>query len=196
MAVLAGGLRKIYPPEHSELRWKVAENGALITESSMRMEPMAGLFPARNRIISGLSRGVVIIEADEKSGALITARHAGEQGREVFVLPGPVDGPTWGGNHRLLRQGAKFVRNARDVLEDLQELPPLIEGAMPVATSPPPSLTGEALAVWEMLSESRTVDDIADKLGKPVGALTGLLMQLELKGVVKRLPGNIYERGR
>lgn len=194
LAVLAGGLKKIYPPEHSELANEVAANGALITESSMRMEPMAGLFPARNRIISALSRAIVVIEADEKSGALITARHALEQGREVFVIPGPVDGPTWSGNHLLLRQGARFVRNARDVLEDLEALPPLFEKDTAPSVPQRPNLTGPALAIWEFLSESRTIDEIADHLAQPVGSLTGLLMQLELQGIVKRLPGNVYER--
>ena len=108
LAVLAGGLSKIYPPEHADLAKQVQANGALISESAMLMEPMAGMFPARNRIISGLSQAVVVVEAAEKSGALITAEHAAEQGREVFAIPGAVDSPYSGGTLKLLRQGAKL----------------------------------------------------------------------------------------
>jgi DNA processing protein len=126
IAVLAGGLSKIYPPEHAELADAVAASGALITEAAMRMEPMAGMFPARNRIISGLARAVVLVEANEKSGALITARHAAEQGREVYAIPGPVDSPASAGTLKLLRDGAKLIRHARDLLDDLQALAPLI----------------------------------------------------------------------
>src|SRR5262249_57522822 len=106
MAVRAGGLSKISPPEHADLAREVEACGALLSESPMTFEPMAAMFPARNRLISGLSRGVVIVEAAERSGALITARHALEQGREVFALPGPVDSPASAGTHRLLRQVA------------------------------------------------------------------------------------------
>ena len=119
LAVLAGGLAKIYPPEHAELAMQVRASGALVSESPMRMEPMAGMFPARNRIISGMCRAVVVVEAAEKSGALITATHAVEQGREVFAFPGQVDSPHCGGTLKLLRQGAKLARHAGDILEDL-----------------------------------------------------------------------------
>src|SRR6185295_17043882 len=136
IAVLAGGLSKIYPPEHADLAVEVAASGALVTESCMLMEPMATLFPARNRIISGLSRAVVIIEAAEKSGALITARLAIEQGREVFAVPGAVDSPASFGTHQLLRKGAKLVRHADDILEDLQSLPALVEDSSSVPPAP------------------------------------------------------------
>lgn len=191
LAVLAGGLKKIYPPEHAELAEEVVANGALITESCMQMEPMSGLFPARNRIISGLSRAIIVIEASEKSGALITARHALEQGREVFVLPGPVDSSTWSGNNLLLRQGARLVRNARDVLEDLSDLPALIEA--PAATTAP-VLAGLEKAIWDALDEARSIDEIAAAVGQGVSSITGCLMQMELRGVIVRLPGNVYER--
>lgn len=137
LAVLAGGLSKIYPPEHAGLADEVAAAGALVTEAAMRMEPMAGMFPARNRIISGLSRAVVVVEADEQSGALHTARHATDQGREVFAVPCPVDSVASGGCLRLIRDGAKLVRHAGDVLEDLESLPPLVEEP-PAAAGPPP----------------------------------------------------------
>src|SRR5262249_34123688 len=124
IAVLAGGLSRIYPPEHADIAEQVVAAGALISEAPMRMEPMAVMFPARNRIISGLARAVVLVEAAEKSGALITARHAVEQGREVFCVPGPVDSLASGGTLKLLRDGAKLIRHADDLLEDLRGIAP------------------------------------------------------------------------
>ena len=105
IAVLAGGLSKIYPPEHADLADQVMKQGALVTETSMTVEPQPGMFPARNRIISGLSRAIIVVEANAKSGALITATHAGEQGREVFAVPGAVDSPASAGCLELLRKG-------------------------------------------------------------------------------------------
>lgn len=195
LAVLAGGLSKIYPPEHKDLANEVAQSGALITESCMRMEPMATLFPARNRIISGLSRAVVIIEAAEKSGALITARLALEQGREVFAVPGPVDSIASAGTLQLLRKGARLVRHAQDILEDLEELPQLVESkAEPVQTGPPPHLSDVEQKIWDGLAEKRMVDDLTVQLEMPITELTRHLMTLELKKIVRRLPGNWYER--
>ncbi len=201
VAVLAGGLSRIYPPEHGELADEVAASGALLTESAMRMEPMAGMFPARNRIISGLCRAVVLVEANEKSGALITARHAAEQGREVFAVPGPVDNSASAGTLKLLREGAKLIRHARDLLDDLQTLAPLFDPvpdnaaiAPPVAAQAPVGLDGLQMKIWDGLNESRTVDDLARHVELSVAALSGVLMTLELKKVIRRLPGNMYER--
>jgi DNA processing protein len=195
LAVLAGGLSRIYPPEHADLADAAAASGALVTEASMRMEPMAGMFPARNRIISGLCRAVVIVEAADKSGALITARHAAEQGREVFAVPGAVDSPASAGSLHLLRQGAKLVRNADDVLEDLQALPTLdpVESA-DVPDGPPPNLDDAQRRIWDSLAERRTVDDLAFETQLAVGELSRHLMTLELKKIIRRLPGNWYER--
>ena len=120
IAVLAGGLTEIYPPEHADLAARVAEHGALVTETPMMVAPQPGMFPARNRIISGLSRAVIVVEANAKSGALITATHAGEQGREVFAVPGPADSAASAGCLELIRKGARLVRNADDVIEDLK----------------------------------------------------------------------------
>ena len=122
IAVLAGGLSSIYPPEHVDLADEVANNGALITETPMLMEPQRGMFHSRNRLISGLARAVVIIEANERSGALITARHAADQGRDVFVVPANVDSSHSAGSLRLLRDGAKLIRDVDDLLEDLNGL--------------------------------------------------------------------------
>jgi len=194
LAVLAGGLSKIYPPEHYELANEVAGSGALISESCMLMEPMATLFPARNRIISGLSRAVVVIEAAEKSGALISARLAAEQGREVFAIPGPVDSAASAGTLQLLRKGVKLVRHADDILEDLQELPSLVEDETPTEATLPLGLDSLQQSIWEALAERRMVDDLTAQLNLPISELTRHLMMLEFKKVVRRLPGNWYER--
>lgn len=197
LAVLAGGLAKIYPPEHAELANEVAACGALLTESAMLMEPMAGMFPARNRIISGMSRAVVVVEAADKSGALITASHAAEQGREVFAIPGPIDSPASGGTHALLRKGAKLARHAGDILEELQGIAPLLAGEGPqnVEVEAPPGLNDLERKIWDFLgSQKQNVDDISRSMSLPVSELTRTLMVLEMKKIIKRLPGNQYER--
>ena len=192
LAVLAGGLSGIYPPEHKGLAEEVRAAGALISEAAMEMEPMAGMFPPRNRIISGLSRGVVIVEAAEKSGALITARQAAEQGRTVFAVPGPVDSPASAGALGLLREGAILVRRAEDVLEELGG-PALAPG--PVKQETPAGLTEDQRRVWEFLAEQpRHIDDVARQLGLAVPQVASALMMLEMKKAVRRLPGNVYER--
>jgi DNA processing protein len=199
LAVLAGGLSRIYPPEHKELAGQVAGAGALLTEAAMTMEPMAGMFPARNRIISGLSRAVVIVEAAEKSGALITARHAAEQGRPVFAVPGAIDSPASGGTNALLREGAVLCRGAADVLEELEGVSSAAssagKSAAAVPPAPPPGLDAEQLRVWEALAEGpRHVDELVQRLGLAVPQLSGMLLMLEMRKVVRRLPGNRYER--
>lgn len=198
VAVLAGGLAKIYPPEHDELAEQVAQHGALLSESAMKMEPMAALFPARNRIISGLSRGVILIEAGEKSGALITASHAAEQGREVFAVPGQVDSLASAGTLELLRKGAKLVRNAQDVIEDLQGIAPLFamksDNRQPAPSQPPAGLEPLQQKVWDFVDQRKYVDEIARHVELSVGELSRVLMMLEMKKVVRRLPGNQYER--
>jgi len=201
IAVMAGGLAKIYPPEHASLAEEIVVSGGLVTEAAMRMEPMPGMFPARNRIISGLCRAVVVVEANEKSGALITARHAAEQGREVFAIPGPVDNSASAGTLKLLRDGAKLIRHARDLLDDLQTLAPLFgpsagpsEIAPRVPAQPPPGLDDLGQKIWEFLMETQNVDDLARHVGLTTANISGVLMSLELKKIIRRLPGNLYER--
>lgn len=129
IAVLANGLAKIYPPENAELAAEIAQNGAIFSESPMTQEPLPGLFPQRNRLISGLSLGVAVIEATPRSGSLSTAKHAVEQNREVFAVPGPVDSLSSRGCHALIRDGAKLVENADDILEELGPLPAIARPA-------------------------------------------------------------------
>jgi DNA processing protein len=192
IGVLAGGLGRIYPPEHADLAREVEAAGALLSESSMEQEPLPAMFPARNRLISGLCRGVVIVEAAERSGALITASHAGEQGRSVMAVPGSVDQATSGGTNELIRKGATLVRGPEDVMEELEGLP----GAQPPApAAPPPGLDEPQSRIWGFLSETpRHLDEMVQALGIPAGPLSGMLLMLEMKKIVRRLPGNRYER--
>jgi DNA processing protein len=215
IAVLAGGLSGIYPPEHRDLASLVAASGALVSQYNMLMEPLAVLFPERNRIISGLSRAVVVVEANSQSGALITARHAAEQGREVFAVPGSVDSAASAGALELLRGGARLVRHAADILDDLQGLPaPVPERSsmemiptapaeeMPEETpeallppEPPPGLDDMQRRIWEFLEgQPRHQDEIVEHTGIPVAKLSGQLLLLEMRKVIRRLPGNQYER--
>jgi DNA processing protein len=202
VAVLAGGLSRIYPPEHAGLAGEIcAGRGALVSETPMAMDPLPGMFPARNRIISGLSRGVVVIEADERSGALITATHALEQGREVFAVPGPADSAASAGCLKLIRDGARLVRSAEDILEDLAGVAPPVEPAAaspapaPKPSGPPAGLDDEQRRVWDALGDRpRFADDLTRELGLSVGDLSRVLMGLEMKRVIRRLPGNQYER--
>ena len=200
IAVLAGGLSRIYPPEHRGLADQVAASGALLTESSMAQEPLPGLFPARNRLISGLSRVIVIVEAGEGSGALHTAHHAAEQGRSVMAVPGPADAEASAGCNALIRDGAVLCRGPDDVLEELHGVSKASQTAK-AATSPtvekaaPPTLTDEQRRVWDFLADGvRTVDELAQNLGLTAPQLGAALMTMEMKRVVRRLPGNRYER--
>jgi DNA processing protein len=202
IAVLAGGLSRIYPPEHKELADQVAASGALMTESSMAQEPLPGLFPARNRLISGLSRVVIVVEAGEGSGALHTAHHAVEQGRTVMAVPGPVDAAASAGCNALIRDGVALCRGVDDVLEELHGVSAVEQaaktGAAPTPTvekAPPPSLTDEQRRIWDFLAGgARTVDEMAQQLGLAAQQLGAGLMMMEMKRVVRRLPGNRYER--
>jgi DNA processing protein len=197
LAVLAGGLSRIYPPEHKDLARDAAASGALLTESSMAQEPLPGLFPARNRIISGLSRVVIIVEAPAKSGALITAAHAAEQGRTVMAVPGPVDAEGGGGVNALLRDGAVLCRGVEDVLEELDGVSAVSQAAKapPTPVGPPPGLDDVQRRVWDFLEGGpRAVDEMAQHLVLGVPQLSGVLMMLEMRKVVRRLPGNRYER--
>jgi DNA processing protein len=193
IAALAGGLSKIYPPEHADLAKEVEASGALITESPLLMEPMAGMFPARNRLISGMSRAVVVVEAAARSGALITASHAAEQGRPVMACPGPADSMASEGANDLIRKGAVLVRNIDDVLEELEGVKPTKASRPAVAV--PPKLEGIHKQIWEMLGDKpRHIDELVQSSQLPLQQIAGTLVLLEMKKHLKRLPGNFYER--
>jgi DNA processing protein len=192
IAVLASGVLNIYPPEHKQLADDVIANGALMSESPPAMEPLAGMFPQRNRIISGLSLGVIVIEAAERSGALITARHAMEQGREVFALPGRVDARQSRGCHRLIKDGAKLIESADDVLE---ELGPLFEAA-PREDGTEVRHPAEALLneieeqVLQAIDTAPTsMDAIVARTGMPVHRVLSTISVLEMRRLVRRVSG-------
>lgn len=207
IAVLAGGLAKLYPPEHKELAEKVVQEGVLLSEMPMGMAPMPDLFPRRNRIISGLSRAVIVVEAALKSGALITARLAGEQGRELLAVPGPVDSEASEGPHQLIRNGATLVRSVDDVLEALEGLPviendaegdiirkpsPRIEAR---TKEPPPNLSPIQLQLWQAMgSESAQVGELVSTTSLGISEINSALLMMELTGQVRRLPGNRFAR--
>lgn len=203
LAVLAGGLSKIYPPDHVQLARDVRQRGALITEAPMTLAPQRGMFHSRNRLISGLSVAVVVVEANSQSGALITARHAAEQGRDLFILPANADSATSAGSLKLLRDGARLIRDADDLLEDLKGLrTPALPRQQDLFTEPPPAppppeppvLDGAAKLVWDLLADPLHADEICRRLGKGAAELSGVFLQLEMKKVVRRLPGNMYAR--
>jgi DNA processing protein len=203
LAVLAGGLLRLYPPEHKELAAQVVGSGALVTESALGHEPLAGLFPARNRIISGLSRVVVIVQAPVKSGALITAERAGDQGRTVMAVPGPIDDQACEGCNRLIRDGAVLCGGVRDILEELDGVSAAaaavqaeIRQVTAAPAGPPPGLDETQRKVWEALGEGpRSIDALARQLALGAGPLAVLLMGMQMKRLVRQLPGNRYERG-
>jgi DNA processing protein len=197
IGVLASGVMNIYPPEHDKLADEVIAHGALVSESPPRAEPLSGTFPQRNRLISGMSLGVIVIEAAERSGALITARHAMEQGREVFAMPGNVDSRTSRGCHRLIRDGAKLVETADDVLE---ELGPLVEAAPrddgQVIHHPAELLLNELeqQVLSAISGEATPIDRILSDTGLPVSQVLSTLSVLEMRRLVRRLSGTTVVR--
>jgi DNA processing protein len=197
VGVLASGVMNIYPPEHDTLASEVAAHGALVSEAPPHASPMAGTFPQRNRIISGMSLGVIVVEAAERSGALITARHAMEQGREVFAVPGNADSRASRGCHQLLRDGARLVESADDVLE---ELGPLVEAAPrddgQVIHHPAELLLNELeqQVLSAVGSEATTLDQIVVKTGLPVSQVLSTVSVLEMRRLIRRLSGSTVIR--
>ncbi len=186
VAVLASGLDQIYPPEHGELAERIARTGALVTEAEDGTAPLPGRFPVRNRIISGLSLGVIIVEAAERSGALITARLALEQGREVFCVPGSIENPLTVGPHSLVKDGATLVRTVEDVLAELPEDVRAYARAHARAPAHARADSGpqepELAAVWELLDwvEPRHHDELAEQLRIDVIEVSRRLTLLEM----------------
>jgi len=196
MAVLGGGLKKIYPPEHAELAEDVATHGALISEWPPRFQPLSGMFPQRNRLISGLSLGVLVIEAAERSGALITARHASEQGREVFALPGRVDSRNSRGCHRLLRDGAKLVETVEDVLEELAPMIEPPEDGEPAFRAPAElNLNKLERSVLDAIEREPTaIDAVVATTGLAAPQVLAAISALEIRRLVRRHGGQWVSR--
>jgi DNA processing protein len=201
VAVLGGGLANMYPPENRKLADDICEAGTILSEFPMETPPVPYNFPRRNRIISGLSLGVIVVEAAQRSGALITADFALEQGREVFAVPGKIDHPASQGVHNLIKQGAKLVTSVDDILEDLQPQVTacLKAGAQPVGSTRniqavPMELSQQERQIYDHLSDRPVhIDELTQQCGSTVPVMS-VLLQLELKRLVKQLPGKLFMR--
>ncbi len=197
LAVLASGVLNIYPPEHDKLAAEISSHGALLSEAPLGAEPLAGTFPQRNRLISGISLGVIVVEAGHRSGALITARHAMEQGREVFAVPGPVDSRTAGGCHRLIRDGARLVETADDVLEELGplvEAAPRDDGRMIHHPAELQLNELEQRVLAAVGSDPTSIDEVVSVSGLPVPRVLSTISVLEMRRLVRRLSGAMVVR--
>jgi len=198
IAVAATGLATVYPPEHRELAEAVSEQGALVSEASLSQQPKPGLFPQRNRIISGMSLGVIIVEAGRKSGALHTARHAMEQGREVFAVPGRIDSPASLGCHNLLRDGVTLIRDANDVLEELGPLLEPVSQADHEEIHVPRELNlndVEREILNHITLEPKHIDEVLREAAIDAARVLSTITVLEMKHLIRRLPGGYLVRG-
>ena len=202
LAVLGSGLLEIYPPEHRSLAHEVADGGAVISELPPFTPPQAAAFPRRNRIVSGLSLGTVVVQASERSGGLITARLAGEQGRDVFAVPGPIDCRMSTGCHRLIRDGATLVTNVDEILEDLGPLFASVTDSAGRAVRHPAELQLDALqrqvitAIDTTSKDNRSsdIDAITVETGLASSQVLATLAALEIRRLIRRIPGNRVER--
>lgn len=189
IAVVGTGLDRVYPSRHRDLAHRIAAQGALISEYPLGTPPLSPNFPKRNRIIAGLSQGTLVVEAALQSGSLITARQAAEQGREVFAIPGSIHSPQARGCHALIRQGAKLVESAQDILEELRVPDPF---AQPRSAAPEPAAEDSLLAV--MGFDPVSLDTLQARCGLDTATLQARLLELELDGHIGRLPGGLLQR--
>lgn len=191
IAVIGTGIDRIYPARHEALARRIAAQGLIVSEFPLGMPPLAENFPRRNRLIAGLSRGTLVVEAALRSGSLITARLAAEAGREVFAIPGSIHAPQSRGCHALIKQGAKLVEAVDDILGEL--------GAMPSAPAPgvvaedDDSVDDDAVLL-ALGHDPATLDALIARCGWPAPALSARLLELELEGRVQRLPGGLFQR--
>lgn len=201
VAVLGSGLMRIYPTENRKLYDRIAENGAVLSEFPLNAGPDAAHFPQRNRIISGMSLGTLVVEAARRSGSLITARLAAEQGREVFAIPGSIQAQTARGTHYLIQQGAKLVQSAQDIIEELQpqmtQPCKLHQDGSAIEASRDLDLTkNEARVIEAMGPYSIHIDELARRLDQTPGCLAATLSMLELKGIVVQETGKFFYHDR
>jgi DNA processing protein len=201
IAVIAGGIDIIYPPEHHALYHEIRTRGALVTEMPVGMAPMSRHFPRRNRLISGLARGVVVVEAAERSGSLITANYALEQGREVFAVPGSPLDPRAKGANRLIREGAMLTESADDVLNVLRPIlghafeESAVTAILQVSAGQPATTERETDRIRAIVEEKLgaapvEVDELIRQCGAPAAEVLTALLELELAGRTQRQPGN------
>ncbi len=199
LAVLGSGVDVAYPPEHEGLYRNICRNGAILSELPIGTPPFSFNFPGRNRLISGLSLGVVVVEATERSGSLITAGLALEQGREVFAVPGEAGASRSRGTHRLIRQGAKLVEGVEDIVEEIA--PQLLERAGSAGQKAPPALPSdvgiEAKKIFGLIAEQALqIDEVIEASGLTAAKVSEILLDLEMRGLLKQLPGKRFIAGR
>ncbi len=190
VAVLGSGLDITYPPENKMLIEKIINSGYVLSEFPLGTPPDRENFPKRNRIISGLCLGVLVIEATSDSGSLITASYALDQNREVFAIPGNITSPNSSGTNELIKKGAILTRNADDIIK---ELAPVLKGFIKSNNKTKVKITGDEMELCKYLSgEPKQIDTISRESGLPASKLMGILLNLELKGVVKQIPGKRF----
>ncbi len=201
IAVIGSGFGNLYPQENEDLLEEIVQSGCAMTEFAPGVVPDRWTFPQRNRIISGLSRGVLIVEAPERSGALITARHALEQGREIFVVPGPITSDPKRGNrggHKLIQQGAKLVESVEDILEEFQDLQALFKARKEkpaISAQQRPALAALEEKIFSALDfEPTHFDEIVAKTGLSIGEVSEGLLTLALQGLAQEVEGKRYLR--
>ena len=190
IAVVGTGLDRVYPRQPRDLAHRIAQTGVLLSECPLGAPPLAHHFPQRNRLIAGLSHGVLVVEAAPQSGSLITARLASEQGKEVFAIPGSIHSPQSRGCHALIRQGAKLVESAEDVLEELR--PGLVRREVSAEAAAPRSSDDPLLDALGY--DPVSLDALLARTGMDTAALQARLLELELDGQVARLPGGLFQR--
>ncbi|WP_233556348.1 DNA-processing protein DprA [Noviherbaspirillum sedimenti] len=191
VAVIGTGADIVYPTRNRALAHQIAQAGCIVSEYPLGTAALSANFPRRNRIISGLSRGVLVIEAAAESGSLITARMAAEQGRDVFAIPGSIHSPLAKGCHQLIKQGAKLVESAQDILEEYgqERSGAVLAPADAIAAAPPPDPLLDLLGF-----DPVDVETLAQRTGQDIASLHAKLLTLELQGRLERLPGEIYRR--
>ena len=198
IGVLANGLASIYPPEHEQLAQDVAAKGAVVSEMPLDQGPLAGLFPQRNRIISGLCLGVIVVEATPRSGSLSTAAHAIDQNREVFAVPGPIDSLSSRGCHALIRDGARLVETIEDVLEELGPLAREVRldaESAPIRHPAELKLSENERSLLGQLSDTPVaIDELISRTGMTPSQTMATLSVLEMRRLIRRAPGNQFSR--
>lgn len=194
LAVLGTGPDRLYPSQHAELARQIAERGALVSEYAPGTPALRENFPQRNRIIAGVTRGTLVVEAALKSGSLITARLASEAGREVYALPGSIHAEQSRGCHALIRQGALLVETPQDILDDLGATSATLAAAPAAATTPAPAQPSNDPLLSALGTDPLSLDELGARTGWGSAELAARLLELELDGQVARLPGGLYQR--
>ena len=192
VAFIGTGIDRVYPARNHDLAVEIGAKGAIVSEFPLGTPATASNFPRRNRLIAGIAQGVLIVEAAIKSGSLITARLAAEQGREVFSIPGSIHSPQSKGCHQLIKQGAKLVETAQDILEELSWQSPIMSGHKTAMTKPSQHHSNSLLSIIGF--DPCSLDELANHSGLSAESLSPQLLRLELEGAIARLPGGRYQR--